>query len=73
MQCTLNPKKNKAMKKNLIALAIITVVFAVSFNTAYLNIDLAHPFVQLLAFLSIIIGSIAAWAISNKDVDTAKA
>lgn len=59
------------MKRNhLIALAIITVVFLATFNFAYLDIQLDKPFVQLLSFLGLIIGSIAAWFVGNKEEAT---
>lgn len=56
------------MKRHqLIAAALATVVFLVTFNFAYLDIHIEHPFVQLFSFLALLIGSLAAWLIGNKD------
>lgn len=56
------------MKRNhLIALAIVSVVFLLTFNYAYLDIQIDHPFVQLLSFLALVIGSLAAWLVGNKE------
>lgn len=65
--CPIN-QTQVTMKNKLIGLAVIIVIFAIAFTPAYLTFDINKPAIQLFAFLSLIIGSLASWFISNKEV-----